>query len=259
MSTRSKRLPAPLGDVVRSLGWREVASNLELRDVVLDALGWPKQSSLIATATSKVVRSGEAEAKKIPLEKVPPLAPSVIPSDLQRLVQGAKLEESARPELGPLPLPSAAEHSPLFARPIDPLIEPRLARAVLGRVAEVRMRRGDIDIAAIVTAVAHGRPVTRLPRRPISTLAAGLQLLIDVSPAMAPFTDDFMALLGQLKQIVGTERIEVRTFEHCPSLGVHEDGTAELTMYMPPRCGIPVVAVSDLAGCGKTRLRPKSE
>jgi hypothetical protein len=176
----------------------------------------------------------------------------VLASDLQRLSEAARPDHEARPELGPLPLPSASEYQPLFAKPIEPLIEPRVARSVFSRIAGVRLLRGPIDVRAIVAARARGRLVSKLPRQPLATLAAGLELLIDVSTAMDPFREDTVQLIRQLRGVIGSERLSVRQFERCPSFGIEDDALGPPVPFLLPRSGVPILAATDL-GIVRTR------
>ena len=68
------------------------------------------------------------------------------------------------------------------------------------------MFRGELDPVLLVERLARRQPIYVLPRRSVPTLATGVQLLLDVSPAMMPFRDDILALIRQLRQTVGVER-----------------------------------------------------
>jgi Tetratricopeptide repeat len=114
--------PAPLGDVIRCLRWPEVATDPEIRSAVLSALGWPRM---------RLDRRDDVRSKSEPADPPPdpiktPSRPAEQPvnSVLQRLAGATETKARARPELGTLRLPSRADHNPVFARPIDPLIEP---------------------------------------------------------------------------------------------------------------------------------------
>ena len=134
----------------------------------------------------------------------------------------------------------------MFTKPIDPLLNPQFARAIIGRLAAVAMFRGELDPVLLVERLARRQPIYVLPRRSVPTLATGVQLLLDVSPAMMPFRDDILALIRQLRQTVGVERLEIRKFEYCPSIGIIDDKASKRTAYNSPPPGTAILAVTDL-------------
>jgi len=253
-----------LADVVRSLARCGGATDPDVVNAILDALGWPTLSRARETIgtpyiQARAIHPGETEYKDDEAEDEDGgmgdsssrergrghAKRSAVPSSLRVLVTPSPPEED-RAEIRRLPLPKPKEHRPLYDTPIEPLLEPHLARAMLGRLSAVRLPRGELDVAALVTAIARANPPCKLPRRPLSTLGPGLRLLVDTSPAMRPFHEDAVQLFRELKRTVGADRIEVRNFEQCPAYGVIEKRTRRRTPYSPPRAGTPVLAVTDL-------------
>ena len=246
--------PAPIGDVVRALVRLRAAADNAVAAAVLQALGWrpPSPSGQAHSQSPRGIDRLPPTERERGLRRLPER--KIVPSELRPLVQPPRRERGGeRPMVGPLPLPSPEQHRPVFDMRIDPLLEPRLARSLLGRLAAVRVPRGEPDLVAVVATIARGGVLTRLPRRPVSTLAPGLQLLVDVAPAMQPFYDDTLPLLRELRRTVGSDRIDVRDFEACPEFGVLEDWTRRRVPYVAPRAGTPVLAVTDL---GLVRANP---
>jgi hypothetical protein len=233
--------PASLADVVRALAFTGVANDPFLREMVLSALGWQKSRSVQTDITHPRITDSDVNERGKESSRS-----EVRTSVLLKLITPTRTKETARPEWGPLRLPARYEHTPLFVKAIDPLIEPKISRAIFGRMCSVRTRTGEIQISAIAGAIAQFKIIREVPRRQVTTLAPGLQLLIDVSPSMAPFRDDYLGLLRQLKKLIGTELLVLRSFEGCPTFGNRDvNGGARIT-YVPPRPGTPVLAVTDL-------------
>jgi hypothetical protein len=232
--------PAPIGDLVRVFSSLGIAHDGVMRIEALRALGWlsPQRSTRTGTETHPITAADQAP--RTPRRP----AKNVVRSELHQLVAGPEPNLTRRPELGPLPLPRARDYQPLFTKPIDPLLNPQFARAIVGRLAA--MLRGELDLVLLVSRLSRLQPAVTLPRRRLLTLAAGVQLLLDVSPAMIPFMDDILALIRQLRQTVGGERLEIRKFEYCPSFGIVDEKTSRLTPYNSPQPGTAVLAVTDL-------------
>ncbi len=245
--------PAPIGDVVRALARSGAAADRAVAASILQALGWRTPAPLDQThwqPPGEIPGSPRAEGETRPARRAERV---IVPSELRPLGQLARRDRVERPMVGPLPLPAPEQHCPVFDMRIDPLLEPRLARSLLGRLSAVRASRGELDVAAVVATIARGGVPTKLPRRSVSTLAPGLQLLVDVAPAMQPFYEDTTPLLRELRRTVGSDRIEVLTFETCPEFGVLDDWTQRRNPYVPTRAGKPVLAVTDL---GLVRANP---
>src|SRR5262249_199028 len=72
------------------------------------------------------------------------------------------------------------------AIPLQPLLAPASANAIL-RVAIAReMPRGPIDTEALVRSIASRQAVRALPRMLVTTLRFGLQVLVDLGAGMEP-------------------------------------------------------------------------
>lgn len=234
--------PASPGDVVRALACLGARRNAASREEIFRALGWNSPPPVFPVY-------GDSD---LPLDFIQPPADMTLvplrrglPSELIQLERSGSPAGAERPAEGPVPLPPVSDHRPLFTAPIEALFQPRLARSMLARLASLRVRRGEIDTAMLVARVAAGRPFAKVPQRPVSTPAAGLHLLLDMSAAMRPFRDDVIQLIRQLRATLGADRIWLLRFEGCP-----EFGAADLALHprdpTPSRTGVPVLAVTDL-------------
>jgi hypothetical protein len=127
-----------------------------------------------------------------------------------------------------------------------PLLRPQSARAVLQALLAQQVEDGAVDLPALVHAVAVRR-VSTLPRRRVSTLRYGVQVLVDNGEAMAPFAADQDHLVDQIREVVGKERTDVRYFADSPLRG---NGPGPVwtwrRRYRPPPPGTPVLILSDL-------------
>jgi hypothetical protein len=85
-----------------------------------------------------------------------------------------------------------------------------------------------------------------VPYRPVATVRAGAQVLIDVGPSMSPFRQDVVHLLGQLDGLLGPGRTHVLEFARRPSLGVRAwQAVTRRARWRPPIAGASVLVVSD--------------
>ena len=155
-----------------------------------------------------------------------------------------------------LPLPS--EEGPLAP---EPLFEPRWTRAILSFSVATPSSDRPVDAEALVEIVALGRPLTVLPRLPWRTLRRGVQLLVDRADALAPFARDLTMLEAALLDVVGRERVLVRSFAACPTRGTGVGSRRKWSEgYAPPPSGVPVLVVTDLGASLRTysgeRARP---
>jgi hypothetical protein len=132
---------------------------------------------------------------------------------------------------------------------LQPLLDPLWQRGVLTEAVGRRLAEGDIDVLALVEALAKGRPLAEAPREKIQSVSKGCQLLIDNGPGMRPFGSDSRQLAGSVRRAVGAEHTRVLTFVDCPTSGVLNE-TYDDEPYTPPDNGAIVLAVSDLCSGG---------
>ncbi len=136
--------------------------------------------------------------------------------------------------------------------PLEPMIEPRLARAIIAALIGRALFDGPIDVAAAVSVIARGRPLLLVPRRRRRTLRFAAQILVDLGDGMTPFAGDVADLERRAKSVVGVDRVEVVRFRG-PASPFGAEGEAGLvqiagawTAYRSPAPGTPVLALTDL-------------
>ncbi|MDX1416887.1 MAG: hypothetical protein R3293_21975, partial [Candidatus Promineifilaceae bacterium] len=141
-------------------------------------------------------------------------------------------QRDAAPNLPPVPLPE--------------LIPANYIRALLARLLAAPIPEGLVDVEELVETIAHGRPVSYIPRQPIPSLRLGVQLLIDTSESMAPFSEDQDYLLEHIQDLVGSDNLELLWFEKNPLQGVYGENDDDPRAYEPPPHGSKVLLLSDL-------------
>jgi hypothetical protein len=157
------------------------------------------------------------------------------------------------------PFPEATGASAAAPPVPEPLFVPAWRRALLRGLMATRDRGGDVDVERVVEGVARGEVLPRLPRLPRTHLGPAAQVLLDTGPSMAPFADDQVALLEDLRRLVPF--LEELVFETTPRKGAGPADAWPLPAYRPPAPGTPVLVVSDLGaarGAG-TRRAPESD
>jgi hypothetical protein len=244
----TSRAPIGLGDLVTALRVLGVNDDATRGDVTR-LLGLERD--LPATKPSGPVRT----------------SPEAIPSGdlpgrrIETLLEAEVGEHAAHVPTDLVPLPLAnVPPSPRLGRKlrvtsttgdieIEPLFDPRWSRILVVGIAQTEAATGLIDLEALVGTLARARPVQHLPRKSGWTLRRGAQVLIDLGEAMLPFTRDQERLVGQLRDLVGKERLEEVRFEGCPAVRQH-GADPSAGWYRPPHPGTPVVVLTDL-GVGR--------
>jgi type VI secretion system protein ImpC len=141
-----------------------------------------------------------------------------------------------------VPLPQTVANP--FRRYHTPLFDPRWQRAILTRIASITLPLGVVDMEDVINRIARGEPMQAVPRRPIATVARGLQLLVDQRSSLEPFRADVSELVRGVVRVVGTGGVAVRTFRGLPDWSC-SDGL-EAANYALPAPGVPVMIVTDL-------------
>ncbi|MEL6449779.1 MAG: hypothetical protein AAFQ19_00850 [Pseudomonadota bacterium] len=187
-------------------------------------------------------------SSKAPTKEATPAPPSrkALPATLETT--------SAPPTVAPpdwlydIAAPAApARVTPAYRKPIAPLLDPRRARSVLVAVLSRPTPAGPIDTRRLVSMVARRRPITTVPRHSRAKVSARVQLLLDQSPAMAPFALDAQALALQVPSVIGLGGVSVQYFGEHPIDGVLSADTGLPVPYRPPDAGVPVLVATVLA------------
>ncbi|MEB3962028.1 hypothetical protein OKJ48_17500, partial [Streptomyces kunmingensis] len=142
--------------------------------------------------------------------------------------------------------PVADEPAPGGARPRAylPLFPPRSESAILRLLLSRVVDEGPIDVQKILTAMAHGRYMTALPRMPVRTLRFGVQVLVDISEGTRLFARDQQELLHRITAIAGAHACDIRYFAQDP-LRSGPAGGWSWKRYTPPPVGTRVLIISD--------------
>ena len=173
----------------------------------------------------------------------PPASPSeaagdVQPGSLRELTPSHVVEPAWRGQIRPMQPPARrSRQAP------EPLIAPPRRRAAIGALLARWTADGPPDLERILDRLLRLRPLLNLPRLRIPTLRGGVQVLIDVSPAMAPYHDDCEELVSSIQELVSPDRIELVRFSRSPLRGA-DDG--DEPPWRPPTAGTPVVVLTDL-------------
>lgn len=168
------------------------------------------------------------------------------PSRLSRIASAVRTPPAWLEEVDPLARPAAEAAAPV---PLEPLLRPGRERGILTVAAGTGSGEGDLDMAAVVDAIARARPLTAVPRLPFPTLARGVQLLVDRSDAMLPFLGDLGHLEEAVAAFVGREALDVVSFTGCPGRRAGKGAVRRWREYFPhsvPPRGTRVLCVTDL-------------
>jgi hypothetical protein len=139
--------------------------------------------------------------------------------------------------LAPAATAASASPPPLFAQ--------RVQRGILSAALATYVDAGELDVDAIVDTLAAVRPLGMLPRKRIPTLRRGVQLLLDVSPALDPFRADQRELVARLDDVLADDRLQVLHFAGCPGRGTGAGPRRSWSAWRAPAAGVPVVVVTD--------------
>jgi hypothetical protein len=146
--------------------------------------------------------------------------------------------------------------------PFLPLFRPGTTRALLSTALATPSGEGDIDLDVIIEWITQLRPVIALPRKRLSSIRLGIQLLIDRGVGMSPFITDRELLVGLIRRVVGCDSAEILYFSDSPLRKVDRgDRFSKRFRYEPPTAGTPVVVLTDLgiAGQSSTSFGAKEE
>lgn len=137
----------------------------------------------------------------------------------------------------------------------EPLVPwPRLwpfLRAVLGLWGE----RREPDLARLVDLVARGCAPRRLPRLRRHRWAPACQLILDLSPRLLPFHDDYRHLLPALGRLRGHIGLDVFVFPDGPDGEARRIGDPASGGYRPPEGDVPLLILGDLGCLGESEDR----
>jgi hypothetical protein len=261
----TRRPPIFLADLVRAivlLNARDGALEEISRMLSLDQLRQaPETTAAVAWRPLPPSAPRQTEARRAPATTDAEPRSDAQPDDPGPPVRGAIREVT---EPGSLEMPPwSASTSAMAAPPTiregvrpDPLIAPQRQRAMLGAALARWTADGPPDIPRLLDDVATLRPLTHLPVERVPSLRLGVQVLVDVSPGMAPYRHDCDAVIAGIADLVSADRLEVLRFAGCPSRRVGTGPVSEWRAWQPPRLGTPTLLLTDL-GIGGPLVNPE--
>ena len=166
-------------------------------------------------------------------------------------------------ELPPLPNPNPPRAGRSIAQllgsepPPPPnwaLLPSLIEGAVLRTLAGTTLPGGDLDERAAVAALAQGRVLAALPRRPVHTTSRGLQLLLDGGAAMDPYRGDVEHLTMHMAKIIRADHLAEVWFEDCPLGSRHTviGGDHTEWPYSLPPAGTPILTITAFGRRGRS-------
>jgi hypothetical protein len=254
------RAPVSLADGFDAMG-ALAPTDQAARDEILELLGLPKRPPAAAADVSPVPEP--APVPKPPAVPPSPLGPpsgvttpapaqgpaSPVPATMGPPTRQATDPRAWRPAPGPT-LPRAREALP--APPPPPIFAALRARGIYTATLSTWVREGDLDVEGAIAERASGQPLAAIPRLPLPTLRRGVQLLLDLGPAMAPFLADVRHLEVELATLFGEGQIQRLYFSRCPTRKVREEQRAPRKAWQAPPRGVPVLVASEFGIAGGT-------
>lgn len=259
---RRRRSTIYLGDAIQALS-RLAPADTVTRQAMIDllGLGWPDEEASVSpenvaeaplSAAQDQVSSFTMPSAEQPLSPAStPSATTSIPSTVEALPK--KPLKWMLPKVEPLaPAISEITAEPL---PFEPLFVPSWTRAILSTCLATTSEDGPFDIDRIVKTLAQGHAVHRLYRRPWPTLRRGVQVLIDRSEALMPFSRDQDWLKDEIVRVVGVDLVDVQQFIGCPRQDRTLSSATRDFPYRRPMPGTVVLLLTDL-GIGQPMFAP---
>jgi hypothetical protein len=231
-----------LGDLLRA--WDATGRDPELLAPLARTFGL-EPGAVTETTTEATARRD----RSLPRTRSEKKAPDADPIAAELSVAGRVTRLEPLTPAPPSPPPAwIAEHgleapAPEHLKEPEPMFEPRRERALLSAICRTRRPEGRIDVPRLVAHMSRLHVPRVLPRLLVPSLAGGLQLIVDVSPWMAPFDADVTRLIARLRDVTG-ELTDLLSIPKLPPYTRHGDD--ESVEWTPPRAGTAVVIVSDL-------------
>jgi hypothetical protein len=192
-------------------------------------------------------KSSDPERERPPVPTDQPIPYAIVSQRLEVQRQSLQWREDAEP------LPEVTDAQIEMRPPLAPLFNPKTSRALISTAFSTQRNEGAIDFATLFDQICALRPVTRLPRLPVSTMRFGIQLLIDRGQGTWPYYGDQESVRDEILGIVGRDRVETLYFSDSPLRGFGAGSRSGWKRpYEPPAAGTPVVVVTDL-GIGRGR------
>jgi hypothetical protein len=207
----------------------------------------PEESRSAAGQRADRGSQRKADESSTAVNSSPTLRSDWLPSQLsQAAVDHQALEVEVKQPEAVLP-----EDQAYLLPPFEPLFRPNATRGILSAAVATESGDGPIDLELLVDRIARRAHLDEIPREPVPTLRRGLQLLVDMSEALMPFSRDQDWLRATLEKLVPADRLEMLFFAGCPGRGAGTGLRSEWTGYRyPSRPGTVILLLTDL-GIGR--------
>ena len=96
------------------------------------------------------------------------------------------------------------------------LLRPQWFRGVAGAMLATSQPSRDIDWKFLERRLVRGLPIEKLPWQPRPTLKRGVQVLLDQSESMQPFSRDGTDLITRLRRLIGQRSVRTWSFQLDP-------------------------------------------
>jgi hypothetical protein len=136
---------------------------------------------------------------------------------------------------------------------VPPLFLPRWTRAILSTALAARSQTGTPDVREIVSEIARGHLLRKLPQLYADTMAQQVQVLVDVGDSMLPFAADQRNAIKAVKAVAGSDRVAVLKFTGSPLRGAGTDDEAVWKEFVFPSSKAQILMLTDL-GIGRSPL-----
>ncbi|RZL40589.1 MAG: type VI secretion system contractile sheath large subunit [Rubrivivax sp.] len=245
--------PSQLGDCLRALSRLQAADEPAAR-AVAKLLGLARSAPTEAPSATATAHALDEDDRDDPsTSQANSNVPRAVHADQQlppardaELTQDTADHEPAPAWLAQVePLDAPVRVSDPFNAQRETLFDARLQRAIVARLAATWQDSGELDLAAVVSNVAAGRPLRRVPRRAVATTLKGVRLLVDEGESMQPFQQDVAQLVRSFRRTVGPSRLRVEGFLGVPSRDVRVG--LDWQAWRPGSLGMGLVLVTDLA------------
>ncbi len=214
-----------------------------------DETGYDDPTGEEAQQLAAATGSARTESQQIELPDAP-IPYAILSREVPSQGQVSGWQEGAEP------LPELTDAQLEMRPPFEPLFNPKTSRALISTAFATQRNEGEIDYGSLFEQISALRPVTELPRLPMSTLRFGIQLLIDRGQGAWPYYADQELIRDEILGIVGRDRVETLYFADSPLRGYGPGSRSRWRRpYLPPAAGTPVVVLSDL---GLARRREPS-
>jgi len=163
------------------------------------------------------------------------------------------------------PIEQAAQGVPQWYKDLDPLTRaergadygktiparipvlpwPKLWPYLRGALGQWR-QAGQVQVNAVIGSLATGRWPRRIPREPRLTWAPECHLILDQSPRLRPFAEDFETLHRMLEKMRGKPGMQVWLAEGIRPIRWQKKDSSDVQGWELPGAGTPVLVLGDL-------------